>query len=118
MSGGAFLRPVATLASVIFAIGMALSGILDPARVYGFLDITRDLNPSLAFVRGGAVAVSALGPPATVPFVVAMLAGMALHDRLPRIGARQQGEGAGCSAGRPRRVAGTLTVRHLVFSIR
>ncbi|WP_104664215.1 YeeE/YedE family protein [Ensifer adhaerens] len=56
------LRPVATLVSgVLFGFGLSLSGMLDPARVRAFLDITGNWNPSLAFVLGGAVFVSALG---------------------------------------------------------
>jgi uncharacterized membrane protein YedE/YeeE len=34
---------------------------VDPAKVLGFLDIFGNWDPSLAFVMGGAVAVSALG---------------------------------------------------------
>ncbi|MGE6784647.1 DUF6691 family protein [Ensifer adhaerens] len=56
------LRPAATLVSgVLFGFGLSLSGMLDPARVRAFLDITGNWNPSLAFVLGGAVLVSALG---------------------------------------------------------
>ncbi|HEV7304887.1 YeeE/YedE family protein [Ensifer sp.] len=58
----AMLRLAVTLLSgVVFGFGLALSGMLDPARVRAFLDITGNWNPSLAFVLGGAVAVSALG---------------------------------------------------------
>ncbi|MEI2296962.1 YeeE/YedE family protein [Ensifer sp. MJa1] len=56
------LRLAASLvAGVIFGFGLSLSGMLDPKRVRAFLDITGDWNPSLAFVLGGAVFVSALG---------------------------------------------------------
>ncbi len=48
-------------AGVIFGFGLALSGMVDPARVRGFLDIFGAWDPSLAFVLGGAVAVSAIG---------------------------------------------------------
>ncbi|WP_331374526.1 YeeE/YedE family protein [Sinorhizobium chiapasense] len=62
MTNGNCFRIVASLASgVIFGLGLSLSGMLDPARVRGFLDIARDWNPSLAFVLGGAVAVAAVG---------------------------------------------------------
>ncbi|MBP1882195.1 YeeE/YedE family protein [Sinorhizobium mexicanum] len=62
MTNGNYLRVVATLVSgVIFGFGLSLSGMLDPARVRGFLDVARDWNPSLAFVLGGAVAVAAIG---------------------------------------------------------
>lgn len=48
-------------AGLIFGLGLSLSGMLDPARVRGFLDVTGAWDPSLMFVLGGAVSVSALG---------------------------------------------------------
>jgi hypothetical protein len=60
VSGGA--RILAALAAgLLFGLGLALSGMLDPARVRGFLDIGGAWDPSLVFVLGGAVSVSALG---------------------------------------------------------
>lgn len=38
-----------------------MSGMLDPARVRGFLDVGGAWDPSLAFVLGGALAVSGTG---------------------------------------------------------
>lgn len=49
---------VALAAGVIFGFGLALSGMLNPARVQGFLDIFGNWDPSLAFVLGGAVTVA------------------------------------------------------------
>ncbi len=43
----------------LFAVGLALSGMADPARVRGFLDLFGDWDPTLAFVMGGAIAVYA-----------------------------------------------------------
>jgi uncharacterized membrane protein YedE/YeeE len=51
----------AACAGLLFGIGLAMSGMLDPARVLGFLDIAGNWDPRLAFVLGGAVAVSTLG---------------------------------------------------------
>ncbi len=51
----------ALAAGVIFGFGLSLSGMLDPARVRGFLDVAGHFDPSLAFVLAGAVAVSGLG---------------------------------------------------------
>lgn len=45
----------------MFGFGLSLSGMLDPARVRGFLDIAGHFDPSLGFVLAGAVAVSSLG---------------------------------------------------------
>lgn len=57
-----FLRLAVALAcGLLFGAGLALSGMLDPARVRGFLDVAGSWDPSLAFVLGGAVTVSWLG---------------------------------------------------------
>lgn len=45
------------LAGVIFGVGLLISGMANPAKVLGFLDITRIWDPSLAFVMGGAISV-------------------------------------------------------------
>ncbi|MFT9257631.1 MAG: DUF6691 family protein [Acetobacter sp.] len=52
---------VALGCGLLFGMGLVLSGMVDPARVLGFLDLAGDWDPSLAFVLGGAVAVSFLG---------------------------------------------------------
>lgn len=58
----AALRILAALAAgLTFGLGLALSGMLDPARVRGFLDVAGAWDPSLVFVLGGAVTVSGLG---------------------------------------------------------
>ena len=44
----------------LFGAGLTLSGMTDPARVRGFLDLFGDWDPTLAFVMGGAVLVMAL----------------------------------------------------------
>ncbi len=60
MSGSA--RALAALtAGLLFGLGLSLSGMLDPARVRGFLDVAGAWDPSLVFVLGGAVTVSGLG---------------------------------------------------------
>lgn len=46
------------IAGLLFGVGLILSGMTDPAIVIGFLDITGEWNPSLAFVMLGAVTVS------------------------------------------------------------
>ncbi|TVQ92410.1 MAG: YeeE/YedE family protein [Deltaproteobacteria bacterium] len=44
-------------AGLLFALGLGISGMTQPAKVVGFLDITGDWKPELAFVMGGAIAV-------------------------------------------------------------
>jgi len=133
----------------LFGAGLTLSGMTDPARVRGFLDIVGHWDPTLAFVMGGAVLVMAiawrirahmsrpllgerfslpdrsdfdgrliagsalfgigwglaglcpgpavaslaLAPLAALPFVLAMLVGMALHALVPERLLRSQNQG-------------------------
>lgn len=46
---------------LLFGIGLALSGMTDPAKVTNFLDFTGTWDPSLAFVMGGALVTFAIG---------------------------------------------------------
>ncbi len=51
---------IALAAGLLFGSGLALSGLNDPARVRGFLDIRGNWDPTLVFVMMGAVAVMML----------------------------------------------------------
>lgn len=138
------------LSGTLFGAGLTLSGMTDPARVRGFLDVFGRWDPTLVFVIGGAVIVMAiawriqsrmksplfgekfslpdrrdfdgrlivgsalfgigwgiaglcpgpavasiaLSPLSVLPFLVAMLAGMAFHNLLPKRLLRLQREGA------------------------
>ncbi len=46
---------VGLVSGVIFSFGLVYSGMTNPAKVIGFLDIFGAWDPSLAFVMGGAV---------------------------------------------------------------
>ena len=48
------------LSGLLFGAGLAISGMMDPLRVRGFLDIAGEWDPTLAFVMGGALLVMAL----------------------------------------------------------
>jgi hypothetical protein len=52
---------VAGIWGVVFGVGLALGGMTNPAKVLGFLDVAGAWDPTLAFVMGGALAVSATG---------------------------------------------------------
>ena len=55
------MRNVFSLTSgLIFGFGLVVSSMINPAKIVGFLDITGNWDPSLAFVMGGAVFVTAL----------------------------------------------------------
>jgi len=56
------VRPFASLlAGLVFGVGLLLSGMTNPAKVQNFLDVFGAWDPSLAFVMGGAIAVTATG---------------------------------------------------------
>ena len=48
-------------AGFLFGIGLWFSGMANPKKVLGFLDITGDWDASLMLVMGGAVAVTLVG---------------------------------------------------------
>ena len=45
------------LSGLVFGLGLIVSGMANPAKVLGFLDLTGAWDPSLAFVMGGAIGV-------------------------------------------------------------
>jgi len=47
-------------AGLVFGIGLLLSGMTDPSKVIGFLDIAGSWDPSLLFVMGGGIGVGVL----------------------------------------------------------
>ena len=47
------------LAGLVFGLGLIVSGMANPAKVLGFLDLAGRWDPSLAFVMAGAIAVGA-----------------------------------------------------------
>lgn len=49
------------LTGLVFGIGIAVSGMMNPAKVLNFFDIAGSWDPSLALVMGGAVSVTFLG---------------------------------------------------------
>lgn len=57
---------MALLAGLLFGLGLILSGMTDPSKVLGFLDLAGNWNPSLALVMGGALLVGSLA----FPFVI------------------------------------------------
>ena len=50
----------ALLAGLVFGLGLIVSGMANPAKVLGFLDLAGRWDPSLAFVMAGAIAVGFL----------------------------------------------------------
>lgn len=51
---------VAMLSGLLFGMGLMVSGMANPAKVLGFLDLAGQWDPSLALVMAGAIAVGAI----------------------------------------------------------
>ena len=49
---------VAAVAGLIFGLGLAVSEMVNPQKVLGFLDVAGNWDPSLALVMGGALLVT------------------------------------------------------------
>ena len=52
---------VSYLIGLVFGVGIAISGMANPAKVLNFFDIAGTWDPSLVFVMGGAVIVTFIG---------------------------------------------------------
>lgn len=52
---------LALTSGVIFALGLIISGMVNPAKVLNFLDIAGAWDPTLAFVMGGALLITIPG---------------------------------------------------------
>jgi uncharacterized membrane protein YedE/YeeE len=51
----------AFFAGLTLGVGLIVSGMISPSKVIGFLDLAGHWDPSLGFVMGGALLVSAAG---------------------------------------------------------
>lgn len=71
-------RLVEFLVGLLFGLGLILSGMTDPGKVLGFLDIAGAWDPSLAFVMGGAIGVAFFAFAAACRRTTAVLGG-AIH---------------------------------------
>jgi uncharacterized membrane protein YedE/YeeE len=49
------------LTGMIFGLGIAISGMANPAKVLNFFDVAGSWDPSLIFVMGGALITTAIG---------------------------------------------------------
>lgn len=52
---------ISGFAGLIFGLGLVVSGMANPAKVIGFLDLSMPWDPSLMFVMGGAIAIGLPG---------------------------------------------------------
>ena len=52
---------ISALIGAIFGLGIAISGMANPAKVLNFFDVAGSWDPSLIFVMGGALITTAIG---------------------------------------------------------
>jgi uncharacterized membrane protein YedE/YeeE len=52
---------IAIASGLLFGLGLIGSGMTDPAKIQGFLDLFGVWDPSMAFVMGGAILVGVVG---------------------------------------------------------
>jgi len=52
---------ITCLSGLVFGFGLTLSGMLNPYKVHSFLDISRNWDPSLAFVMIGGILITVFG---------------------------------------------------------
>lgn len=79
---------VALVSGVLFAGGLALSGMTRPSKVIGFLDLGGRWDPSLALVMAGAIAVYATVFRASRPMTKPLLAEVFARPAAARIDRR------------------------------
>lgn len=51
----------ALLVGLVFGVGIAISGMINPAKVLNFFDVAGTWDPSLIFVMGGALITTFIG---------------------------------------------------------
>jgi uncharacterized membrane protein YedE/YeeE len=52
---------IALLSGIVFGLGLAISGMINPAKVLNFFDVFGRFDPSLALVMAGALPVTFIG---------------------------------------------------------
>ncbi len=52
---------ISYIVGLVFGVGIMISGMANPAKVLNFFDIAGTWDPSLAFVMGGALAITVFG---------------------------------------------------------
>jgi uncharacterized membrane protein YedE/YeeE len=76
----------AFLAGGLFGAGLLISGMVDTAKVQGWLDVFGDWDPTLAFVMGGAIVPMAVAWAMTRRRVSPVLGGVFPPPPEPRLG--------------------------------
>ncbi len=79
---------IAFAVGLLFGTGLIVSGMSDPSKVIGFLDITGAWDPSLALVMAGAVAIFGLAWRLALRKTVPVLGGEFAHPEKTRIDAK------------------------------
>ena len=95
---------IALIVGLVFDIGLIVSGMTDPSKVTGFIDLAGRWDPSLGLVMGGAILVGILagycpgpalaslasGSSKPLIFSAAMMLGMVIFALLERLPSRRK----------------------------
>ncbi|GIT86067.1 DUF6691 family protein [Roseobacter sp. OBYS 0001] len=89
------MKLIATyLVGVVFGVGIAISGMINPAKVLNFFDLFGTWDPSLIFVMGGALITTFFGYKLVFGRAAPVFAGEFLVPSARRIDARLVGGSA------------------------
>ncbi|MBG1233021.1 YeeE/YedE family protein [Aestuariivirga litoralis] len=55
------MRLSVLISGVLFGVGLAVSGMVNPAKILNFLDLTGNFDPTLIFVMGGGLLTALIG---------------------------------------------------------
>ena len=77
------MKPIlaALVCGLLFGAGLVVSEMINPAKIFGFLDITGVWDPSLMLVMAGAVAAES---EAATKYLAGSAANLALHPALQK----------------------------------
>jgi hypothetical protein len=109
---------VAFICGLLFGLGLIISGMTEPDKVLGFLDVSGLWNPSLGFVMAGAVGVVAVAYGVAKRRLPALNASAAKVDKNLLLGAAVFGVGwglAGICPGPALVLLGTGSPKSAVF---
>ncbi len=117
---------MALLTGLVFGVGLIISGMTDPSKVIGFLDLAGKWDPSLAFVMGGAILIGVFAYRFATTRSLAILGGsmqLPTNRRIDRrllLGATAFGAGWGLAGYCPGPVLASLATggsKPLIFTI-
>ena len=100
----------ALLSGLVFGVGLIVSGMANPAKVQGFLDLAGPWDPSLALVMAGAIGVGLVAATDGKPQRRVVAAAVDARERSVTVAADEHPRG-GVAAALGRELAGPAPAR-------